>query len=111
MFPADLQSSGPDVLVTVFEDALTAESLKLAAELRAGGLRVEVYPDPLRGGKDLGKAFKYADTRKARFVAVMGQDEVARAEVKIKELASGQQQSVKRASVISAIGPRPSNLG
>lgn len=106
MFPADLAAGGVDVLVTIFDEPLTAESLKLAAELRAGGVRVEVYPDPLRGGKDLGKAFKYADTRKARFVAVMGQDEVSRAEVKIKELASGQQQSVPRASVTSHLGPR-----
>ena len=106
MFPPDLQSSGPDVLVTIFEDALTGESLKLAAELRAGGLRVEVYPDPLRGGKDLGKAFKYGDTRKARFVAVMGQDEVSRGAVKLKELSTGLQQSVPRASVNSHLGPR-----
>jgi histidyl-tRNA synthetase len=60
----------------------------------------------LRNGKDLGKAFKYADARKARFVAVLGQDEVTRGEVKIKELATGQQQSVSRASVVSAVAPR-----
>src|SRR6185369_11639466 len=70
MFPPDVQVSGPDVLVTIFEEPLTVESLRLANELRSAGLRVEVYPEPLRGGKDLGKAFKYADTRKARFVAV-----------------------------------------
>jgi len=83
------------------------ESLKMARELRDGGFRVEVYPDSLRGGKDLGKAFKYADARKARFVAVLGRDEAAGGAVKIKELATGQQQSVERASVISALGPRP----
>ena len=106
MFPADLASGGVDVLVTIFEEPLTAESLKLAHELRAAGLRVEVYPEPLRSGKDLGKAFKYADTRKARFVTVLGQDEVTRGQVKIKELATGQQQSVSRASVASALEPR-----
>lgn len=106
MFPGDLTSGGVDVLVTIFLEALTAESLKLAHEIRAGGLRVEVYPEPLRGGKDLGKAFKYADLRKARFVTVLGQDEVTRGEVKIKELATGQQQSVSRASVVSALEAR-----
>jgi histidyl-tRNA synthetase len=111
MFPGDLQSSGPDVLVTVFEEALAAESLRLATELRAGGFRVEMYPDPLRGGKDLGKAFKYADARRARFVAVLGQDEIARGEVKIKELSTGQQQTLPRASVASAVAPRTSDLG
>jgi histidyl-tRNA synthetase len=107
MFPPELTAGGVDVLVTIFDEPLTAESLKLAHELRAGGLRVEVYPEPLRNGKDLGKAFKYADARKARFVAVLGRDEAAGGAVKIKELATGQQQSVERASVISALGPRP----
>jgi len=106
MFPPDVQASGPDVLVTIFEDALTAESLKLAGELRAENLRVEVFPDALRSGKDLGKAFKYADARKARCVTVLGQDELARGEVKIKNLATGEQQATARASVASVIGHR-----
>ena len=106
MFPPDLTTGGVDVLVTIFDEPLTGESLKLAHELRAGGLRVEVYPEPLRNGKDLGKAFKYADARKARFVTVLGQDEAAGGTVKIKELATGQQQSVARATIVSALKPR-----
>src|SRR6185312_6886400 len=93
------------------EETLTAESLRLATELRGGGFRVEMYPDPLRNGKDLGKAFKYADARRARFVAVLGQDELSRGEVKIKNLASGEQQSVPRASAASVLGRRTSDLG
>src|SRR5688500_15626048 len=103
MFPPEVQSSGPDALVTIFDEPLVGESLRLAGELRAGGLRVKVYPDPLRGGKDLGKAFKYADTRRVRFVVVLGQDELSRGEVKIKNLATGQQQSLPRASVTSVL--------
>jgi len=110
MFPGDLQSSGPDVLVTIFEQTLTAESLRLATELRAGGFRVEMYPDALRGGKDLGKAFKYGDVRRARFVAVLGQDEIARGEVKIKEMSTGEQQTVPRASVATSIAHRTSDI-
>jgi histidyl-tRNA synthetase len=106
MFPPDIQASGPDVLVTIFDEPATAESIRLAGELRAAGLRVEIYPEPLRGGKDLGKAFKYADTRHARFVTVMGQDEIARGEVKIKNLTNGEQQAVARASVASTLAPR-----
>jgi histidyl-tRNA synthetase len=110
MFPAEVQAAGPDVLVTIFEDALTGESLALARELRAAGLRVEIYPDPLRGGKDLGKAFKYADARQARCVTVMGQDEAGRGEVKIKHLSTGDQQSAPRASVASVIASRASDI-
>jgi len=103
MFPADVEASGPDVLVTIFDDDLAAESLTLAGELRSAGLRVEVYPEPLKGGKNLGKAFKYADTRQARFVAVVGQDEVKNADVKIKNLRTGEQQTVARGTVADAI--------
>jgi histidyl-tRNA synthetase len=111
MFPAEIQASGPDVLVTIFEEPLTAESLRLAGELRAAGLRVEVYAEPLRAGKDLGKAFKYADSRKARFVTVLGQDEVSRGDVKIKDLGTGEQQALARASVASNLTHRISDFG
>jgi histidyl-tRNA synthetase len=103
MFPPEIQASGPDVLVTIFDDDSTAESLKLAAELRAAKLRVEVYPEPLKGGKNLGKAFKYADTRHASYVTVMGRDEFGRGEVKIKNMKTGEQTSVTRTSVAQSI--------
>jgi histidyl-tRNA synthetase len=103
MFPPEIQASGPDVLVTIFDDDLTAESLKLAAELRKAGLRVELYPEPLKGGKNLGKAFKYADSRQARFVTVMGRDEFERGEAKIKNMKTGEQQTVVRGTVAEAI--------
>src|SRR6187549_3341420 len=110
MFPAHVQVSGPDVLVTIFDQPLAAQSLRLAKELRAADLRVELYPEALRSGKDLGKAFKYADARRARFVTVLGQDEIARGEVKIKEMSTGEQQTVPRASVATSIAPRTSDI-
>jgi len=103
MFPADVQAAGPDVLVTIFDDDLTAESLRLATELRGAALRVEVYPEPLKGGKNLGKAFKYADTRQARFVTVLGRDEFERGDVKIKNMKTGEQNSVPRTSVAQTL--------
>jgi histidyl-tRNA synthetase len=103
MFPPEIQVSGPDVLVTIFDEALTSESLTLATELRAAGLRVDVYPESLKGGKNLGKAFKYADSRQARFVAVVGQDEFKNGDVKIKNMKTGEQISVPRTSVAQSI--------
>jgi histidyl-tRNA synthetase len=103
MFPPEIQTSGPDVLVTIFDDDLTSESLRLATELRAASLRVELYPESLRGGKNLGKAFKYADARQARFVVVMGRDEFERGDVKIKNMKTGEQTSVPRTSAAQSI--------
>ena len=86
-----------------------SESLRLATELRAADLRVEFYPESLRGGKDLGKAFKYADARHARFVTVVGQDEFKNGQVKIKNLTTGEQQAIDRGTVAEAscrVAPR-----
>ena len=112
MFPPQLTEAGPDVLVTIFDDELAPASLQLASELRSADVRVEVYPESLRRGKDLGKAFKYADARRAAFVTVLGSDELARGEVKIKSLRTGEQTSVSRAAAAEALRGlhRPSPL-
>jgi histidyl-tRNA synthetase len=111
MFPESVQASGPDVLVTVFDTPQTADSLRLAAELRAAGLRVEVYPEALRGGKDLGKAFKYGESRKARFATVLGENELACGEVKIKNLSTRQEEAVARGTAAATLAHRLSAIG
>ena len=82
-----------DVMVTLFEGEPVEEALRLAAELRAAGFRVDVYPEPDK----LGKQFKYAAARGVRFVTVVGGDERARGEVTIKNMETGEQAPVPRA--------------
>ena len=89
MFPPALSGAPADVMVTVWSPERTAEALRLAATLRAEGLRVEVYPE----ADKIGKQFKYADARGIRMVAVLGDDEMARGEVAIKDLKTGTQVS------------------
>ena len=95
MFPADLVSSPADVMVTIWNEDSMNESIALAHELRATGLRVDLYPD----ADKMGKQFKYASSRGIQFVAVLGDDERARGEVAIKNMRSGEQRSVNRAEV------------
>lgn len=95
MFPADVEQASADVLLTVFDEPTIPDVLKLAAELRSSGLRVEVYPE----ADKLGKQMKYAATRRIRFAAILGGDEISRGEVTIKNLDTGEQQSVPRARV------------
>jgi histidyl-tRNA synthetase len=99
MFPAELVSSPADVMVTIWNEESVAESLALATELRREGLRVDLYPE----ADKMGKQFKYAAARGIRFVAIVGDDERARGEVAIKDLESGEQRSVKRADAATAI--------
>jgi histidyl-tRNA synthetase len=99
MFPSDLVSSPADVMVTIWNEDSVSESIALARELRGAGLRVDLYPE----ADKLGRQFKYAAARGIQFVAVLGEDERARNEVAIKNLGSGKQESLGRAAVAAAI--------
>jgi histidyl-tRNA synthetase len=92
MFPASVDDHPVDVMVTIWSHETRAESLGLAADLRRSGLRVDLYPE----ADKLGKQFKYASARRVPFVAILGDDERGRGEVAIKNLTSGEQVSVKR---------------
>jgi histidyl-tRNA synthetase len=104
MFPDTLVTMPAEVLVTLWNDTRASESLAIAAELRATGLRVEVYPD----ADKLGKQFKYASERKIPFVVVAGDDERARGEVAVKNLISGEQTLVARTEAATFIKSRRS---
>jgi histidyl-tRNA synthetase len=99
MFPPALVSSPADVMVTVWNEESIGESIALATELRGHGLRVDVYPE----ADKMGKQFKYASARGIPFVAIIGEDEKARGEVAIKDMRTGEQRSVKRAEVVRAV--------
>ena len=45
MFPPELANTAADVMVTQFEGEPIEEALRLAADLRNAGLRVDLYPD------------------------------------------------------------------
>jgi histidyl-tRNA synthetase len=92
MFPASVEHGAVDVMVTLWNEEARADALALAAELRRAALRVEVYPD----ADKLGKQFKYAASRKVPFVAIVGDDERSKNQVALKDLRSGVQSTVSR---------------
>ncbi len=92
MFPPELSDSSADVMVTIWNEDAIGESLKLAAELRKENLRVFVYPE----ADKLGKQFKYADSIKVPFVCVLGESELAENKVTLKNLRTGEQEVVAR---------------
>jgi histidyl-tRNA synthetase len=83
------------IFITLFEDSLSDEMVALAQELRDAGLKVT---NNLSAGK-LGKQFKYADRIGARLALVVGPDELANQQVTVKDLASGDQQTVARSDL------------
>lgn len=78
-------SQSPLVVVTVFDKSEAASSFAMVQELRAAGLRAEVYV----GTGKMGDQFKYADKRGAAIAVIEGGDERARGEVTLKDLALG----------------------
>jgi histidyl-tRNA synthetase len=99
MFPAAVSQGPVDLMVTIWNDDSRAEALALASELRGGGLRVEVYPE----ADKLGRQFKYAAGRNVRFVAVVGDDERAHGTVTVKDMRSGDQVSMPRAGAAAFV--------
>ena len=99
MFPPEIATAAAEVMVTLFEGQPIEEGLTLAHELRAAGLRVDVYPDPDK----LGKQFKYAAARGVKFVTVVGADERARGHVTLKNLTNGEQAAVPRDEIVSRL--------
>jgi histidyl-tRNA synthetase len=106
MFPASAADAAPaDVMITLFDDDGVPDALRLAGELRARALRVEVYPEVAK----LGKQFKYASERRIRFAVVAGSDERDRQEVTIKNMETGEQSSVPRASAADWLAQHAAN--
>jgi len=99
MFPPELATNSADALVTIMDENSAGEALKLASELRQNGLRVVVYPE----ADKLGKQFKYASQIGVRFVGVLGESELAANTVTLKNLETGEQETIARAEVAAKI--------
>ncbi|MBX9789716.1 MAG: histidine--tRNA ligase [Pirellulales bacterium] len=91
------------VFIPYFAADRLVDYLRLAAALRAAGMNVEVYPE----ARKLGQQLKYADKRGCRVALVQGEDELAAGQCQIKDLTSGQSQSVSLgdgfAEVVAAV--------
>jgi histidyl-tRNA synthetase len=100
MFPPEIAASrAADVMVTIWDEDSTVNSLKLARDLRKQGLRVTVYPE----ADKLGKQFKYADSTGIPFVCVLGDEEQKAAKVKLKNMTSGEEWTLKASEIVSKI--------
>jgi histidyl-tRNA synthetase len=103
MFPERLAGQ-PQVLVTQYDDATAVASFRLAMELRSAGLRVDLYPDQDRYGKQ----FKYAEERRIRYVALLSPREVEAGVVAVKDIVSGEQVDVAAGKVAEWLNERVS---
>jgi histidyl-tRNA synthetase len=99
MFPASVAGAPADVMVALWNAASRADALALARDLRAAGLRVDVYPEADKPGRQ----FKYAALRGYAFVALAGEDEQRQGTVTVKDMRSSAQAAVPRAAAAAHI--------
>jgi histidyl-tRNA synthetase len=85
-----LKTCPTQVLIAPFDAGLASAARRLAAQWRAAGVKVEVYPDAAK----LDRQLKYADGKNIPFVAILGPDEAAVNKVMLKDLRSKTQQLV-----------------
>ena len=99
MFPPTLATTPADVMIAVFDTADMSHAMRVAGALRGSGLRVLVYPD----ADKIGKQIKYADSRGIPFVAILGSDEIANGTLTVKHLAAKTQNVYEQGSAGAAI--------
>jgi len=98
--------SGVDVFVTLPKFDLRGKSEEIARELRSSGLNVIT---PLEAG-GFGVQLKQASKHGARFAVLLGETELERASVMVKDLSSGTQAEVKVTEVAHHISSQLKRL-
>ena len=98
LYPKDsLQTT--QVLFINFGEKETAYCLPILSQVRAAGIRAEIYPDSTK----MKKQMSYANAKQIPFVVLAGDNEMAAGKVTLKNMETGEQQLVSAEELINAI--------
>ena len=89
LYPADTLA-GARVLFINFGEREAAAALGYVMRLRAAGISAELYPDAAK----MKKQMAYANDRNTPWVAIVGEQELADGTIALKNMATGEQQTV-----------------
>ena len=92
-------STPAQVLVLQFDAARLGDYQRVARELRAAGVGVEVYPE----AKKVGQQFQYAEKRGFRVAVIAGSEEFANNVWKVKELAKREEVVVPSDELVARV--------
>jgi len=98
LFPETV-TEATKVLFINFGNKEALYAMKAIAALRSAGIKAELYPDAAK----LQKQFTHADRRGIPFTVLSGDEEITSATYKIKNLASGEQESVSLDELIAKL--------
>lgn len=91
--------NGTQLLFVNFGEAEAAYVLPVLAQVRAAGIRVEIYPDAAK----MKKQMSYANAKMVPFVAIVGENEMKEGKVMLKNMTSGEQSLVTPDELVAAI--------
>ncbi|MDE5968382.1 MAG: histidine--tRNA ligase, partial [Muribaculaceae bacterium] len=94
LYPDDAIAA-PRCLFTNFGPAEAARAMELAKQLRSEGISCVVFPDAAK----IKKQMSYADAMKFRYVAIIGETELADGTVTVKNMAEGTQATIAAADL------------
>ncbi|MCS6973371.1 MAG: histidine--tRNA ligase [Cyclobacteriaceae bacterium] len=100
LFPSQVQSS-VKVLVCHMDEGTFRFGLQVVQQLRQAGVASELYPDITK----LRKQLDYANRRQIPFAAVIGPDEMSRGTVALKNLTTGEQETLTTEKLIEKLKP------
>jgi histidyl-tRNA synthetase len=89
LFPETITSTSKAIFLNFGNDE-TKYAMKAITAMRKSGIRIELYPDNVK----IGKQFQYADKRGIPFAVIVGDDEMANNLFSLKDLVSGVQEKV-----------------
>ena len=98
---ADFAARAPEVFVACVDESLRPAVFALAQQLRDAGIHAELDHQ----GRSLKSQFKQADKSGARYVAVLGPDELAAGKVTLRTLATRQEQPVALDALVATLRP------
>ena len=85
-----------DAYIAPLGAEMNAHALKLARELRRAGVRCDLGDESFR----LKKSFEAAEKAGARYIVIVGENEVKSGAFAVKELAGGQQEQIAREGLV-----------
>lgn len=89
LYPSEAQATTKLMFVN-FGEKESAASLKYSKELRKAGISCEVYPENAKMKKQMG----YANDNRIPFVAIVGENELEKGTIMLKDMQKGEQQEL-----------------
>lgn len=99
IFPEESKGSLQLLFVT-FDEAAHRYAFRWLNKVRAAGIRADLYPEPVK----MGKQMKYADALNVKRVAIVGSEEMAGNQVALKNMATGEQEKVNLETLLKRLG-------